>query len=93
MADQEEPMDKNIWQSDRDYLEREMDAQITKRAIKKIVFPHDGKVLVAEVGKPGPHSDNKGIVRAIYEDIHRKCFLIVAGGTVVSAKSTLVEEA
>jgi hypothetical protein len=67
-----------------------MDAEITKRKIVKVSFKHDGKVLVAEVGKPNPYNGNP--VRAIYEDGKRGCYLICAGDVTIAPKSSLVEE-
>jgi hypothetical protein len=67
-----------------------MDAEITKRRIAKISFKHDGKVLVSEVGKPNPYNGN--IVRAIYEDGKRGCFLICGGNVAIAPKGSLVEE-
>jgi len=43
---------QEIWESDRAHLRKEMNAEITKRKIRKISFIHDGKLLVAETGKP-----------------------------------------
>jgi hypothetical protein len=80
----------NAWESDRDYLRTKMDADITKRNIRKIAFDHDGKLFVAEVGKPSPY--NGGIVRAIYEDAKRGCYLICAGVIEIAPKGSLVEE-
>jgi hypothetical protein len=82
--------DMNMWESDRAHLRKEMDAEITKRKIRKISFMHDGKLLLAEVGKPNPY--NNVPVRAIYEDGKRGCFLICAGTVTIAPKNSLVEE-
>jgi hypothetical protein len=81
----------DIWESDRAHLKKEMDADITKRKIKKISFKHDGKVFVAEVGEPSPYDGN--IVRAIYEDGKRGCFLVCGGTVTMAPKESFVEEA
>jgi len=81
----------DVWESDRAHLRTEMDAEITKRKVRKISFKHNGKVLVAEVGKRNPYN---GIpVRAIYEDGKRGCFLICAGSVTIAPTDSLVEEA
>lgn len=81
----------SMWESDRDHLKKEMDAEITKHRIRKIAFMHDGKIVVAEVGVTDPYTD--GPVRAIYQDGKRGCFLICGGGTVkLGSKDALVEE-
>lgn len=80
-----------IWKSDSNYLRTEMDAHITMRKIRKIAFNHDGKLLVAELGKPSPY--NGGMVRAIYEDGKRGCYLICAGVIETAPKDSKVEEA
>jgi hypothetical protein len=49
------------------------------------------KLCVAEVGKPSPY--NGGLVRAIYEDGTRGCYLICAGVIEIAPKDSLVEEA
>jgi len=67
-----------------------MDAEITKRKIRKIAFVHNGKVLTAEVGAPSTH--NGVPVRAIYEDGKRGIFLICAGDVSIAPKDSLVEE-
>jgi hypothetical protein len=38
------------WQSDSEWIKKEMGANITKRRIRKVSFKHNGKVLTAEVG-------------------------------------------
>lgn len=81
----------NTWKSDSVYLRSAVDAQITKRKIRKISFKHDGKLLVAEVGKPNPY--NNVVVRAIYEDGKRGRYLICAGTVTLAPKDSLVEEA
>lgn len=80
-----------IWQSDYEYLSKEMDAAITKRKIRKISFKHDGKVMVAEVGKPSPY-EGQSIIRAIYEDGKRGAFLLCGGTVTMAGKDSLVEE-
>lgn len=54
-----------IWQSDYEHIKKEMGATITKRKIRKVSFKHDGKVMVAEVGKPSPY-EGQPVIRAIY---------------------------
>jgi hypothetical protein len=80
----------NNWDSDRDKLKKEMDAEITKRKIRKVAFTHDGKVMMAEIGQPNPY--NGVIVRAIYEDGKRGIYLICAGTVTIAGKGSLVEE-
>lgn len=58
--------DNSIWESDRDYLREAVGAEITDKRIRKIAFLHNGKVRVAELGRPDP--DYGIAVRAIYED-------------------------
>jgi hypothetical protein len=84
-----EDIPMNTWESDREHLKKQ-DYEITKRKIRKVAFTHDGKVMVAEVGKPSPH--NGFPVRAIYEDGKRGIYLICAGGEVTMAGKGLVEE-
>jgi len=81
----------DVWESDRTYLRTEMDAEITKRNVRKLSFKHNGKVFVAEVGKLSPY--NSVAVRAIYEDGKRGCFLICAGTIGIAPSDSLVEEA
>ena len=69
-----------------------MDVEITKRKIKRISFVHNGKLLVAEVGKPSPYSDNNASIRAIYQDEKRGWFVICAGTIVLAPKDASVEE-
>jgi len=78
------------WKSDYDWISKEMDAQITKRKIHKVSFKHDGKVMVAEVGKPNPY--NGATVRKIYEDASRGCYLLCGGTITIAPKDSLVEE-
>ena len=81
----------NTWESDREHLKKEMDAEITKRRIKKIAFIHDGKIVVNEVGVSDPFTG--GVVRAIYQDGKRGCYLICGGGQVkLGSKDAIVEE-
>jgi hypothetical protein len=80
----------NTWESDREHLKKNMDAEITKRKIRKISFKHDGNVMLAEVGQPSPYSGV--IVRAIYEDGKRGIYLICAGDVRTAGKGSLVEE-
>lgn len=80
----------DMWESDRAHLRKEMDAEITKRKIRKISFLHDGKLLMAEVGQPNPY--NNVPVRAIYQDGKRGCYLICAGTVTIAPKNSLVEE-
>jgi hypothetical protein len=47
---------QQVWESDHGYLRKVMAAEITKRKIQKIAFDHDGKLLVAEVGKRSPYN-------------------------------------
>jgi hypothetical protein len=80
----------DTWESDYTYLKSEMDAEITRRKIRKISFMHNGKLLVAETWKPNPY--NNVPVRAIYEDGKRGCFLICAGSITIAPSDSLVEE-
>jgi hypothetical protein len=80
----------DMWASDRDHLRTEMDAEITKRKIRKISFMHDGKLLLAEVGKPNPY--NNVPIRAIYQDGKRGCYLICAGTVTIAPADALVED-
>lgn len=79
-----------IWESDRAYFKKEMDAEITNRKIRKLSFKHDGKSLVLEVGTPDP--DTGTPVRAIYQDGKRGCFLVCAGRVTLAPESAWVEE-
>jgi len=58
----------NTWESDREHLKKEMDAEITKRRIKKIAFIHDGKIVVNEVGVTDPYA---GDTARLVWDIHQ----------------------
>ena len=80
-----------IWQSDHEWLSKEMGATITKRKIRKVSFKHDGKVMVAEVGKLSPY-DGQPIIRAIYEDGSRGIFLLCGGTVTIAPKDSFVEE-
>jgi hypothetical protein len=82
--------ESEIWQSDYDWISKEMDAQITKRRIRKLSFTHDGKIMVAEVGKPNPY--NGAPLTRIYEDGSRGCFLLCGGTITIAPKDSLVEE-
>jgi hypothetical protein len=82
--------DSEIWQSDYEWLSKEMGAQITKRKIRKLSFIHDGKVMVAEIGKPNPYNGQP--LRKIYEDGSRGCFLLCGGPPAIAPKDSLVEE-
>ena len=46
----------DMWQSDSEWIKKEMGANITKRRIRKVSFKHNGKVLTAEVGNPNPYN-------------------------------------
>lgn len=61
--------DAEMWQSDSEWINNEMGAQITKRKIRKVSFKHDGKVMLAEVGQPNPYTGFP--IRAIYEHASR----------------------
>ncbi len=37
------------WQTDSEWIKKEMGANITKHRIRKVSFKHNGKVLTAEV--------------------------------------------
>lgn len=80
-----------IWQSDFEWISKEMGAYISKRKIRKISFIHDGKLLVAEVGQPNPY--NGLPLRKIYQDISRKCYLLCGGTITIAPEDSLVEEA
>ena len=69
-----------------------MDAEITKRKIRKISFIHDGKLLLAEVGKPNPYNEGQ-LVKVIYEDGGRGTYLICDGDSIgIAPRDSLVEE-
>jgi hypothetical protein len=80
----------DMWESDHTHLQSKMDAEITKRKIRRISFMHNGKLLVAEVGRPNPYNGVQ--VRAIYQDGKRGCYLICAGDVTIAPDSSLVEE-
>jgi hypothetical protein len=81
----------NVWESDREHLKKELDAEITERRIKKIAFIHDGKIVVNEVGVADPYAG--GTVRVIYQDGKRGCYLVCGGGEVrLASKDAIVEE-
>lgn len=80
----------DMWQSDSEWLEKEMGAHITKRRIRKVSFKHNGKLLMAEVGNPNPY--NGYPLRAIYEDAVRGVFLLCGGTITIAPKDSLVEE-
>ena len=82
--------ESEVWQSDSDWINKAMGAQITKRKIRKISFKHDGKIMVAEVGNPNPY--NRVPIRAIYEDATRGCFLLCGGTITIAPKDSFVEE-
>ena len=82
----------NAWQADRNNLKWDMDVEITKRKIKRTSFMHDGKLLVAEVGKRSPYPDNNASIRVIYQDQKRGCFVIRAGTIVLAPKDASVVE-
>lgn len=82
--------ESEVWQSDSEWISREVGAQITKRKVRKLSFKHDGKVMVAEVGRPNPY--NGFPVRAIYEDRSRGCFLLCGGTITIAPKDSLVED-
>jgi hypothetical protein len=67
-----------------------MDAEITKRKIRKVKLTHEGNVVVAEVGKPNPVNGTN--VQAIYEDGKRGIYLICAGAVTVTGRDAFVEE-
>lgn len=77
-----------MWQSDSEWIKKEMGAQITKRKIRKVSFKHNGKVMVAEVGKPNPY--NELPIRKIYEA--PGSFFICGGTITIAPKDSLVEE-
>ena len=82
--------ESEMWQSDSEWISKEMGARITKRKIRKVSFKHDGKVMVAEVGKPNPY--NEFPIRAIYEDASRGCFLLCGGTITIAPRDSFVEE-
>lgn len=82
--------EEEVWQSDSEWIKRELGANITKRRIGKISFIHNGKVLTAEVGRPNPY--NGYPLRAIYEDAARATFILCGGSLTMAPKDSLVEE-
>jgi len=78
------------WQSDYEWIGKEMGAKITKRRIRKVSFKHDGKIMVAEVGQPNPY--NGALIRKIYEDASRGCYLLCGGTITIAPADSLVEE-
>ena len=79
-----------MWQSDSEWIQREMGTNITKRRIRKVSFKHNGKVLTAEVGQPNPYNGIQ--LRAIYEDAMRGVFLLCGGTITIAPKDSLIEE-
>ena len=75
----------------RAQLRAKMDAEITKRRIHKISFLHNGKTLVAEVGRPNPY--NGVHIRAIYEDSKRGLLFDLRPHATIAPNDSLVEEA
>jgi hypothetical protein len=76
------------WQSDYEFISTEMGKQITKRKIRKLAFTHDGKIMVAEVGKPNPY--NGFAIRKIYASW---AYYLLCGGTItIAPRDSLVEE-
>lgn len=82
--------DSEQWQSDFEWIKKEMDAKIKKRRIRKLAFMHNGKVMVAEVGQPNPYNNHP--VRAIYEDAERGCYLLCGGTITIAPSNSFVEE-
>lgn len=78
------------WKSDYDWISKGMGTQITKRKIRKVLFKHDGKVMVAEVGEANPYNGAK--IRKIYEDDSRGCYLLCGGTITIAPKDAVVEE-
>ena len=79
-----------MWQSDYEWINKEMGTTITKRKIRKVSFKHNGKVMVAEVGEPNPY--NGVPIRKIYEDSTRGCYLLCGGTITIAPTNSLVEE-
>ncbi len=46
-AGEDQMNEAEMWQSDSEWLKKEMGTDITKRKIRKVSFKHDGKVLMA----------------------------------------------
>ena len=82
--------DAETWQSDSEWIKKELGTNITKRGIRKVSFKHNGKVLTAEVGQPNPY--NGYPLRAIYEDATRGVFLLCGGTITIAPNDSLVEE-
>jgi hypothetical protein len=78
------------WQSDYDWISNEMGSRITKRRIRKLSFNHNGKVMLAEVGKPNPY--NGFPLRKIYEVEGGACYLLCGGDITIAPKKSHVEE-
>jgi hypothetical protein len=79
-----------MWQTDYEWINKEMGTTITKRKIRKVSFKHDGKVMVAEVGEPNPYT---GVpIRKIYEDATRGCYLLCGGTITIAPKDSFIEE-
>lgn len=79
-----------IWQSDYDWISEEIGGSIAKRRIRKLAFMHNGRLMIAEVGKPNPYN---GIpLRKIYQDALRKCFFLCGGTITIAPDDSLVEE-
>ena len=79
-----------MWQSDSEWIQREMGTSITKRRIRKVSFKHNGKVLTAEVGQPNPYNGIE--IRAIYEAATHGPFLLCGGTITIAPANSLVEE-
>jgi hypothetical protein len=77
------------WQSDYEWISKEMNWQITKRKILKLSFMHDGKLMVAEVGKPNPYKGTP--IRKIYQT-SQGAYLLCGGTITIAPKDSLVEE-
>lgn len=78
-----------IWQSDYEWIKKEMSWEITKCKIRKLSFIHDGKIMVAEVGKPNPYNDVP--IRKIYQVTHG-AYVLCGGNITIAPKDSLVEE-
>ena len=82
--------ESEMWQSDYDWIKKEMGASITQRKIRKLWFKHNGRGMVAEVGQPNPYNGHP--IRAIYEDALRGVFQICGGDITIAPKDSTVEE-
>jgi hypothetical protein len=80
----------DVWQSDSEWIQKEMGTTITKRRIRKVSFKHNGKVMMAEVGEPNPY--NGYPLRAIYEDATRGVFLLCGGTITIAPNDSFLEE-